>query len=124
MKTKKTSFMQWIDGQLEGDPQLRRRVEETLNEMRIEQDLAGLREKRGLSQTQLAKVVGVSQPAIAKIESGKVKNLQLKTLVKYAAALGGSVKVEIRKNRRDRPKAKAVAIKTKRRRLGHAATVT
>ncbi len=124
MKTKKTSFMQWIDGQLERDPQLRRRVEETLNEMRIEQDLAGLREKRGLSQTQLAKVVGVSQPAIAKIESGKVKNLQLKTLVKYAAALGGSVKVEIRKNRRDRPKAKAVAIKTKRRRLGHAATVT
>ncbi len=124
MKTKKTSFMQWIDGQLERDPQLRRRVEETLNEMRIEQDLAGLREKRGLSQTQLAKVVGVSQPAIAKIESGKVKNLQLKTLVKYATALGGSVKVEIRKNRRDRPKAKAVAIKTKRRRLGHAATVT
>lgn len=116
--------MQWIDGQLERDPQLRRRVEETLNEMRIEQDLAGLREKRGLSQTQLAKVVGVSQPAIAKIESGKVKNLQLKTLVKYAAALGGSVKVEIIKNRRDRPKAKVVAIRTKRRRLGHAATVT
>jgi transcriptional regulator with XRE-family HTH domain len=40
-------------------------------------------------------MVGVSQPAIAKIESGKVKNLQLKTLVKYAATLGGQVWIQI-----------------------------
>jgi DNA-binding XRE family transcriptional regulator len=108
MRGKKGPFMQWIDGQLERDPQLRRRVEEALNEMRLEQDLIALREERGVSQSRLAKMVGVSQPAIAKIESGKVKNLQLKTLVKYAAALGGGVKIEIVKGV---PSRKPVAVR-------------
>jgi hypothetical protein len=45
-------------------------------------------------------------------------------LVKYAAALGGSVKVEIIKDRKDRPKRKVVAIRTKRRRLSHTASMT
>jgi hypothetical protein len=37
----------------------------------------------------------VSQPAIAKLESGTVKNLQLKTLVRVVTALGGRLQVEI-----------------------------
>ena len=75
-KRKKTPFMEWIDGQLDRDPQLRRRVEEALNEMRLEQDLIALREELGMSQKQIAKRMGVSQPAIAKMESGKAKNLR------------------------------------------------
>ncbi|MBI2555611.1 MAG: helix-turn-helix domain-containing protein [Candidatus Rokubacteria bacterium] len=54
--------------------------------MRIEQDLAPLREQRRLSQRDLARILGVSQPAIAKLESGKAKNLQLKTLLRWTAA--------------------------------------
>ena len=72
-------------------------MEEALNEMRLEQDLVALREARGLSQSELAKRIGVSQPAVAKIESGQVKNLQLKTLVRTAVALGGRLKIEIQK---------------------------
>lgn len=56
-----------------------------------ERDAARTSSHRG----SLASMVGVSQPAIAKIESGKVKNLQLKTLVKYAATLGGQVWIQI-----------------------------
>lgn len=104
--TTDSAVMHWIDEQLARDHQLRRRVEEMLNEMRIEQDLAALREERGLSQSQLARILGVSQPAIAKIESGRVKNLELRTLVRYAVALGGRVKIEIEKGR---PSAKAVS---------------
>jgi hypothetical protein len=37
----------------------------------------------------------VSQPYIAKLESGRVKNLELRTLVRYAAALGGRVRITI-----------------------------
>lgn len=94
------SVMSWIDNQLERDARLKQQVEEMLNEMRIEQDLVSLRQRKGLSQSQLAKTLGVSQPAIAKFESGKVRNLELRTLVRYAAALGGRVKIEVRSGRK------------------------
>ena len=63
--------------------------------MKLEQDLVALREKRGLSQRQFAKLLGTSQPYVAKLESGRVKNLGVKTLVKCARALGGSVTIRI-----------------------------
>jgi predicted XRE-type DNA-binding protein len=93
--TRKSTFMQWIDGQLARDPEFRRHVEVALTELRLEQDLAALRAARGLSQAQLARLLGVSQPAVAKLESGKAKNLQVKTLVRVATALGGRVRIEI-----------------------------
>ena len=102
MNTKKraktqSAVMNWIDEQLAQDSRLRQQVAEMLNEMRIEEDLLALRQRKGWSQRQLAKTLGISQPAIAKIESGKVKNLELRTLVRYAIALGGSVKIEVRR---------------------------
>jgi transcriptional regulator with XRE-family HTH domain len=63
--------------------------------MRLEQDLIALRESKGVSQAQLALALGVSQPAIAKLESGKAKNIELRTLVRAVAALGGTVKIQI-----------------------------
>jgi transcriptional regulator with XRE-family HTH domain len=74
---------------------MERRVEALMNEMEIETGLAELRKARGLSQTELARRLGVTQPAVAKIESGRAKNLELKTLAKFVAALGGRLKVEI-----------------------------
>jgi DNA-binding Xre family transcriptional regulator len=102
MKHQKSEFMQWLDSQLEQDPEFRKRVDVALNEMRIEQDLAALRVARGISQAELAKRIGVSQPAIARLESGRVKNLTIKTLARYAAALGGQVRIEIVKDPRPR----------------------
>lgn len=106
-KTKKTPFLDWIDGELERDPGFRQQVDEILNEMRLEQDLIALREERGLSQKALAKMLGVSQPAIAKIESGKAKNVRLKTLVRLTTALGGEVRLRIV---RKQPKSKVVPL--------------
>jgi DNA-binding Xre family transcriptional regulator len=102
MKMRKSALARWIDTRLAQDPALRTRVEETLREMRIEQDLVALRAERGLSQRDLARLLGISQPAIAKIESGKVKNVQLRTLARMAAALGGQLKVEIVRDGRPR----------------------
>jgi HTH-type transcriptional regulator / antitoxin HipB len=47
-----------------------------------------LREKAGLTQAQLADRAGVRQPLISRLESGKLVNTELRTLVKLAAALG------------------------------------
>src|SRR3989304_264245 len=90
MSAGKTSFMKWIDARLARDPTLRRQVEEMLAEMRLEQTVAALRADRGISQRELARILGVSQPAIAKLESGRVKNVQLKTLARLAPARRGS----------------------------------
>jgi hypothetical protein len=49
---KKANFEEWFDAQLRTDADLNRQVEETLQAMRIEQDLVALREARGVSQTQ------------------------------------------------------------------------
>ena len=94
---KKANFEEWFDAQLHTDADLSRQVEETLQAMRIEQDLIALREARGVSQTQLAKTLGVSQPAVAKLESGQAKNIELRTLVRAVSALGGIVEVRIKK---------------------------
>ena len=90
---KKTAFMRWIDGQLEADPGLAQAVEDLLSRMKLEQQIVALREKRGLTQRHLAKLLGTSQPYVAKLESGRVRNLGVKTLVKCARALGASVSI-------------------------------
>lgn len=102
--------MRWVDDQLAADPKLRERVDARLAELRIEQDLVALREARGLSQAQLARLLGVSQPAVAKIESGS-ENLTLRTLTRVVTALGGELRVTIRKS-----PAKVVGIRTAARR--------
>jgi transcriptional regulator with XRE-family HTH domain len=109
---KKTSFSQWFEEQLTADPSFQHQVEETLNELRLEQDLVTLREARRISQAQLAKALGVSQPAIAKLESGKAKNIELKTLVRAVSALGGTVRIQITKE--DGEKRKKTNIPTPR----------
>ena len=96
---RKTAFMDWIDGQLEADPKLARDVDELLNKMRIEQELVALRERRGLSQRDFAKLLGTSQPYVAKLESGRIKNLGVRTLLKCATALGGRVSLRIEPQR-------------------------
>jgi predicted XRE-type DNA-binding protein len=98
MGTKASGVMDWIDRQMEADPQMRQRVEALLNEINIEQGIVALREERQMSQAQVAKLLGVTQPAVAKIESGRARNVGLRTLAKFAAALGGRIKVEIVKD--------------------------
>ena len=46
----------------------------------------------GKTQAQVAAELGISQPAVAKIEAGKVKNLD--SLRRYAAAVGCRIKIE------------------------------
>ncbi len=56
--------------------------------------IAKLREEKGLSQQQLAKLMGTSQQAVSRIESGEYEGFTLKTLEKIAEATGTKVKIE------------------------------
>jgi ribosome-binding protein aMBF1 (putative translation factor) len=90
----KPQVMKWLDNEI-----VRRgrnsEVVELLDEMRIEQQLADLRRKRGISQAKLAEMMGVNQPLIARMESGGVKNLTLATVARTAATLGARVEFHL-----------------------------
>jgi predicted XRE-type DNA-binding protein len=107
MANKKTDLEQWLDTQYAKDSEMRGRVERILVQMDLEDQLVALREARGVSQAAVAKMLGVSQPRIAQLEGAKAKNVELRTLASYVAALGGSLKIEIKPRRA----AKVVALR-------------
>jgi len=89
----KSDVDRWLEEQYKTEPGLEARVEAIIEEMRLVEQITALRKARGLSQRDLAARVGVTQPVIAKIESGTTKNLELRTLVRIAAGLQSRVKV-------------------------------
>jgi DNA-binding XRE family transcriptional regulator len=76
------------------DPEFRAHYLEEKQALKLAMKIAELREKKGLSQQQLAKLMGTSQQAISRIESGKYEGFTLKTLEKIAEATGMRVKIE------------------------------
>ena len=90
----------WLDRLVRESPAFEAKVAEGLAAIRVAQDLVALRESRGLSQAQLARRVGVTRSAIAQLESAQPDNIELRTLVRVAAALGAHVDVSIRPGRR------------------------
>ena len=86
----------WLDRLVHHSPEFQAKVDEELAAINVAQDLIALREARGLSQRQLAEQLGVTQSAIAQLESAEPRNLELLTLVRAATALGGRVDVSIR----------------------------
>jgi transcriptional regulator with XRE-family HTH domain len=69
------------------------RVAEIEDELRLAAGLTALREQAGLSQRDLAKRLGVSQPRIAAIE--RSKNVTVELLEQYVEALGGRLQVTV-----------------------------
>ncbi len=62
--------------------------------MRIEQDLIALREQRGLTQAQLARLLGISQPAVARMEA-QGGNLEIRTLARAAEVLEADLEIRL-----------------------------
>ena len=58
-------------------------------------ELVSLRQKAGLSQTEVAARMGTSQSAVARLESGQ-GDLRLSSLERYAAALGRTLDWKLR----------------------------
>ena len=76
------------------DPEFKAHYEEEKQALMLAIKIAELRENKGLSQQQLAKLMGTSQQAISRIESGEYEGFTLKTLEKIAGATGMKVKIE------------------------------
>ena len=55
--------------------------------------LAELRKARGLTQQQVAEVMGVSQRRVSAVERGDVDRSEISTLRSYVEALGGQIRI-------------------------------
>lgn len=78
------------------NPKNRKRIEIGVKRLRLIAQIIELREKLGVTQSELARRMGVSQPFIAKIENDEAANISLETLVKIAEALNSEIEITIR----------------------------
>ena len=95
MAKEKVDFMNWLDRETSRRGR-EKEVAALFNEMMVQEQLADLRRKRRISQAKLAQLMGVKQPLIARIESGRVKNLTLATIARTAVTLGATVEFRIK----------------------------
>ena len=94
------SLKRWEKRVLEA-PGAAARIAEIEEEMRVAAGLAALREMAGVSQRELARRMGVSQPRVAAIEQSR--NVTIDVLEQYADAIGGELEVTVVKGKKKIP---------------------
>ena len=87
------------------DPEFRREYEALEPQFAMIRALISRRNELRLSQTQLAKLVGMQQPAISRLEGGGL-NTTVATLFKVADALDLEVEFKLKFSKKDKPRAK------------------
>lgn len=88
--TKTTSWLDEWEAKQMRDPEFRAAIEE----LEPAYQVARLRMKRGLTQKQLAKLIGTTQSSVARLESGRTQP-RLSFLRKVVEALGGRLQIRI-----------------------------
>ena len=78
------------------DSSFRREYDSLDEEFKLATEVIELRAKRNLTQRQLAELIGTSQPAIARLESGNYRNVSLSFLRRVAEALGAVTEVHLK----------------------------
>ncbi len=73
----------------------KKRIQEKSERLKEDYLLTQIRNDLNMSQTELAKALGISRPAVSKMEKMK-QNIGILTLKKYIKALGGQLSLQIR----------------------------
>lgn len=92
MDKKKTRAQAFMEEQLK-NKEVAGSFQEGIEELRLSIKIAQLREKRGLTQTQLAAMMHTSTPVISRLE--KEGRCTLNTLKKVADSLNAVLKIEL-----------------------------
>ena len=95
MKPKRILFKDWLKGQLQ-DPKFKKAYREEDIRARLALKIAETRQKKGITQAELAKRLRTTQQAVSDIETFKHPNLTLATLQKIAQALHSRLVIEFR----------------------------
>ncbi|MBS3967838.1 MAG: helix-turn-helix transcriptional regulator [Truepera sp.] len=89
----------WIN-----EPQYRKAYEALEEEFALASTLIEARSRAGLTQQELARKMGTTQPAVARLESGRVRP-SLRTLERLAAATGSRLLISFEPREENRPRA-------------------
>ena len=95
---RQTNFDKYLEDQLK-DPDFAARFSKSGEAWDVALQLTALRKKSGLSQKQLARLVGTSQQQISRLESPSYEGHSLSMLRRVAEVLGASVEVQIKRRR-------------------------
>lgn len=79
--------------------EFRRGYEQELEKLGLVDALIALRERQDLTQEELARRLGVSQPFIAKLERAETHNFTLDTLIRIVRALNGELAIHVKPKR-------------------------
>ena len=93
---KTTRYEDLLNQQLK-NPKFRKEYEALEGEFSLAKEIIELRIKKNLTQKQLAKQIGTSQPAIARIESGSYRNVSLSFIRRVADALGAVTEIHLKR---------------------------
>lgn len=77
--------------------ELKKEFDSLEEEFELAKEIIRLRKDAQLTQKELAKIAGTSQPAIARLESGNYRNVSLKFLRKIGKALNAEPEIHFRK---------------------------
>ena len=77
------------------NPTVRKEYEKLGPEFQLAQSLIKARLKKGWTQAELARRVGMQQPNIARLEGGNYDRVSLPTLKKVARALGAAIQIKL-----------------------------
>jgi hypothetical protein len=108
MAEKREPLKSWLEHLVESDAAFKAKVEERLSELRLNDALVQYRKKRGLTQAEMSRIARLSQPYLARLEAGEITNLELKTLVRAATALGLRLKLEFEESEVENEPSEAV----------------
>jgi transcriptional regulator with XRE-family HTH domain len=90
----KTNFDRYLERKFQ-DADFRARFEAADQAWDIALQLAALRQARGLTQKQVAEILGTKQQAIARLEDPAYTRHSLSMVRKYVQALGASLEVTV-----------------------------
>lgn len=94
MEDQKTNFDRYLERKLQ-DAGFRARFEAANQAWDISLQLVALRQARGLTQKQVAEMLGTKQQAIARLEDPAYTGHSLSMVRKYVEALGASLRLTI-----------------------------
>jgi ribosome-binding protein aMBF1 (putative translation factor) len=95
-KKMKSAALQFVyDQYIKGDPEREASFENEVLNAKIAREIYDLRTKAGLSQRQLAKIVGTTASVICRLEDADYEGHSLSMLQRIAAALDSRVEIRI-----------------------------
>ncbi len=76
------------------DPEFRKQYQREGVKLAIAYKIAELRQKCGMTQSELAGKIGATQSQVARMESANTSNFEIKTLQKIASAAGKELQIK------------------------------